>query len=424
MKGNVTTASGSSTTNGTLSTIHAKNTSGAEITKGDKVLVTIGSRAPEKEFSKTSSTVYNHAPLWYDNGTVQFGGGTQTSQSFVLNYDNETWNVTGAINIFGDGFFHYEHGVLSLSKNIEEKTTSTDTIYTSYGKQTLNTYCIYLGKYNGIDYVYDRSDKIKTYDLETNTPIATVYEGDNASYSAFRDDNIICIADTTSVRFLEISADDTINLITQKTVSSFRALYATGLKTGDYILTTNYSWNDSTALGKNTTPSPLIIYQIGENYSLNKITIPCLEKFEHTTSIINYDTRTNLLCIGTKNGIYLYKLTNNTWKEIPLNIDTSEMTPKYCLRGATSPDGTRLAVQYIDKNTGLNSIVYSLGTTENHIVTNSSGYYSANNSFTGFATGNKTDDNSYEVETILPDQLTLTVNIIPEPETFEIHGGI
>ena len=45
-------------------------------------------------------------------------------------------------------------------------------------------------------------------------------------------------------------------------------------------------------------------------------------------------------------------------------------------------------------------------------------------SFTGFVTGNKDENNRYEIKTVLPDKVDVTLNITPDPDSITVYGGI
>ena len=424
MKGNVTTAGGSNSASGSISTIYAKNTTGKEISAGEKVLITVGATSVSEEFSQTYSTDLNYPPIYYDNGKVQVGGSNNTNNYKLLVYENDTWNETGTTAHSDNGIINYNHGVISLSR-APYPTGNADILYDGYNKITIPNNGIYLGKYKDKEYMYSRYNaSLNIYNSSTNTKGSELYFGVPVCTTAFRDEDIICCPATTMVRFFKIADDGSVSVISEQSVTNFTALYTTGLKTGEYILTTNDTWDNSNQLGQNQVQRGLIMYQIGENYTLNKVTVPCLERFEYKTSIISYDSRSNLLCVGTMEGIYLFKYENQIWKEIALNIDTSTHNAKYCYRGATSPDGSHLVVQFTTTDNTCKTIIYSIESTENIIVPKYSRYFTSDNSFTGFATGTKTADNNYEVSAILPDILTLTINVTPEPETFEFNGGL
>lgn len=191
----------------------------------------------------------------------------------------------------------------------------------------------------------------------------------------------------------------------------------TGLSVGDYLFTrTDPSYGETGNSGLSETYCTL--YKIMEDYSLVLASdLPS----EFYTYLANYrstyifNRENNTLAIGDENGVNLYKFIDGTFKKLSYNvpIPSSTITPTrtagWCL--FVSEDLSTAVVNAHKSGSG----VYN----DFHIykmVNNNDNWYAENYthsnalSLQGFATGKTNDKGEYEVSTVLPAKVNLTIN--------------
>lgn len=222
--------------------------------------------------------------------------------------------------------------------------------------------------------------------------------------------NILALSEqSNTIEFWDISdLTNPIRLKVNSTVTGYNIVCATGTSVGDYIIG-GASYDEK---GNNYNVRHYI-YKIAENYQLVDATdIPeQLYNMINQVSYVNFDTRSNILCIGTTTEIEAYKYEDGVFTSLNLGIDLSEKTPltdcPFCF--SISPNLTTLALNYKTASEYSAYCFYHYSTTDNNWYADDY-THSIETSLTGYATGNVDDSGLYEINTVLPtEEVTFTV---------------
>lgn len=207
-------------------------------------------------------------------------------------------------------------------------------------------------------------------------------------------------------------------------------LYVTGFEPGDYVFGTDcayyYRFND-TLMTVNT-------YKIMDDYSLEAVNDPLFSKMKAQKSGIVYNIETGILQIGfvgeVDAKIYQFDKEDKSWTDITPIIDTASIQGSLSSSVpimAYNKDRTLLAYCYVHANVSTGRVypyIFKLETTtgEWFAYNPDKKYVIPYQTLTGYTTG-KTQDGKIEVATVLPPKVSLTVNVTPDPDTFEFTGA-
>ena len=152
-------------------------------------------------------------------------------------------------------------------------------------------------------------------------------------------------------------------------------------------------------------------------------------------SAIVYNIETGVLQIGFVEDfgakIYQFDKSDKSWSDITPIIDTSALAVPLddsVVFLSLSADKTLAAYSYRYSRAGATSRIYpyffKLETTtgEWFAYNPDKKYVIPYQTLTGYTTG-KTQDGKIEVATVLPPKVSLTVNVTPDPDTFEFTGA-
>lgn len=208
-------------------------------------------------------------------------------------------------------------------------------------------------------------------------------------------------------------------------------LYVTGFEPGDYVFgtdSTNYYRLEEYLTTVNT-------YKITADYSLEAVDDPLFSKMKGQKSAIVYNIETGVLQIGFVEDfgakIYQFDKADKSWTDITPIIDTSALAvplDNSVVFLSLSADKTLAAYTYRYSRAGAKDRIYpyffKLETTtgEWFAYNPDKKYVIPYQTLTGYTTG-KTQNGKIEVATVLPPKLSLTVNVTPEPDTFEFTGA-
>nr|DAN33561.1 MAG TPA: hypothetical protein [Caudoviricetes sp.] len=278
---------------------------------------------------------------------------------------------------------------------------------------------------------------IYPYDYETNTvdttgePLITLNMPAKQSITKYRviltdgkilyaHDNVIDVYDRT-----------TYSLIRTVQFPNAFMIYVTGFEPGDYVFGTDSTYygrfNQDTLMAVNT-------YKITENYSLETVNDPLFSKMKAQKSGIVYNIETGILQIGfvgeVDAKIYQFDKADKSWTDITPIIDTASIQGSLSSSVpimAYNKDRTLLAYCYIHANVSTGRVypyIFKLETTtgEWFAYNPDKKYVIPYQTLTGYTTG-KTQDGKIEVATVLPPKVSLTVNVTPDPDTFEFTGA-
>ena len=281
----------------------------------------------------------------------------------------------------------------------------------------------------------DKAD-VYPYDYETNTvdtsgePLITLNMPNTQTNSKYRvllvdgkilyaHDNVIDVYDRTDYSLMR----------TVQFSNSFM-LYVTGFEPGDYVFGTDsanyYRFND--------TLTTVNTYKIMDDYSLEAVNDPLFSKMKAQKSGIIYNIETGILQVGfvgeVDAKIYQFDKVDKSWSDITPVIDTASIQGSFSSSVpimAYNKDRTLLAYCYIHANVSTGRVypyIFKLETTtgEWFAYNPDKKYVIPYQTLTGYTTG-KTQDGKIEVATVLPPKLSLTVNVTPEPDTFEFMGA-
>lgn len=208
-------------------------------------------------------------------------------------------------------------------------------------------------------------------------------------------------------------------------------IYVTGSEPGDYIFGTDstaYSDFDDGLTTINT-------YKIMDDYSLEVVNDPLFSKMKAQKSGIVYNIETGILQIGfvgeVDAKIYQFNKIDKKWTDITPIVDTTNIPgngTKYVPIMAYNNDRTLLAycgLTLASPRVFYETYFFKLETTtgEWFAYNPDKKYVIPYQTLTGYTTG-KTQDGKIEVATVLPPKVSLTVNVTPDPDTFDIIGAV
>ena len=278
---------------------------------------------------------------------------------------------------------------------------------------------------------------IYPYDYETNTVDTTgepliilnmPVEQSNTKYRVILADGKILYAHDSVI---DVYDRTTYSLIRTVQFPNAFMIYVTGFEPGDYVFGTDSTYygrfNQDTLMAVNT-------YKITENYSLETVNDPLFSKMKAQKSGIVYNIETGILQIGfvgeVDAKIYQFDKADKSWTDITPIIDTASIQGSLSSSVpimAYNKDRTLLAYCYIHANVSTGRVypyIFKLETTtgEWFAYNPDKKYVIPYQTLTGYTTG-KTQDGKIEVATVLPPKVSLTVNVTPDPDTFEFTGA-
>ena len=393
--------------------ITAVNKSSSEYSVDDKVLIKYGTKAEtelDTEFTTGNSSYskYVHPMIFFDNNTVICSYGERSGKR--LEYIDNTWSSVDypfEYNISRYTYEYLQNGIISSNE-----FNGSDTGY-SYiiDKNTSIRFsgCDYLGSYNGVHYACggtSNANDVYVFDFDNKTVTSTqAIDGPSTRRNSFLRDNKIFLYSTSNRATLYQNIDGTYTKYADTTTSATETfIAATGLEIGDYLFSIT---SPSAYYGLGTTAvSYLKVFQIQATtgtYSAKivEVTVPELEWLKTTDCRVSYDIRTNVLMVGTKDGVYGYKYDNGAFTDIQLNLGLPTTTGQTYM-AVMSPMSDRILVSspYIDGSYKYPFTMYSLGSDGWTIIDNKTLNYQPNSTFTG-KVGEVLEDGSYVVNCIL-----------------------
>ena len=413
--------------------IYAANDSSGTIAAGDKVWLNFRSLDEIVKQSKNRSN--SDYCYYYPVGGEMYVAGylgvarcvyDETSQSWtelVLNSNNIGMNFVQTFNdntvalrdfnrfvrddlvsaVIANGEVNPSMNGLYLGDNLSIYSTATDNIL------TLQEYNPLTGVSGEIYYTFPNNGYI--YGAWLNgTYLITMQNNSNPT-----------------LRFYDVTNKASPVLLNTQNMSvgALQLRTATGTSVGDYLFgVDSYNSNDYYNVGV------LRIYQISETPSLvDPVGLPEeLENLIGQNASVIYDIRTKILTVGTHDSVYAWRFneTDRTFSRLNVNIDVTEITNIHA-------DGVFILSLTDDLSTAAlgyrrssSSSVYPV--TVLYKFTDGSGWTivdeNAVNSLTitGFATGETDAEGKYEINTVLPDEVMLTVNVTPDPDSFTFTG--
>lgn len=191
----------------------------------------------------------------------------------------------------------------------------------------------------------------------------------------------------------------------------------TGLSVGDYLFTrTNVAYGETG--NNNLVKNYCTVYKIMEDYSLvlaSDLPSEFYTYLANPRSTYIFNRENNTLAIGDENGVNLYKFIDGTFKKLSYNvpIPSSTITPVdsagWCL--FVSEDLSTAVVSAQKSGSGVYNDFHIYKMVNNNDNWYAEDYIHSNAlSLQGFATGNTNDEGLYEISTVLPKKINLTIN--------------
>ena len=275
---------------------------------------------------------------------------------------------------------------------------------------------------------------IYPYDYETNTvnttgePLITLNMPTGLSDDIYRiiltDGKILYAHD----RVIDVYNRVDYSLIRTIQFPNIFMIYVTGSEPGDYIFGTDstaYTYFNNLLMTVNT-------YKIMDDYSLEVVNDPLFSKMKAQKSGIVYNIETGILQIGfvgeVDAKIYQFNKIDKSWTDITPIVDTTNIPGNGLARVpimAYNNDRTLLAYCGITASGYYKVYFFKLKTTtgEWFAYNPDKKYVIPYQTLTGYTTGN-TQNGKIEVATVLPPKVSLTVNVTPDPDTFDIIGAV
>lgn len=393
--------------------ITAVNKSSSEYSVDDKVLIKYGTEAGkefETEFTTGSGSYKDrvHPMIFYNNNTIICSYGEKTGKR--LEYIDNAWSSVDYPFDYSIESYTYEYlssGILTSSP-FDGADSSRGYIIDINTSITFAN-CKYLGSYNDIHYASgDSSDNndVFIFDFDNKAVTSTqVVNGPDSRRNAFLRGDKIFLYSSKRRATLYQNIDGVYTKYADTTTPSLETFVAvTGLEIGDYLFSVTkpsaYYYLGTTA------ESYLKVFQIQEEtgtYSAKivEVTIPELEWLKTTDCRITYDIRTNVLMVGTKDGVYGYKYDNGAFTDLQLNLGLPTTTGQTYM-AVMSPMSDKILVSspYIESNYRFPFKIFALGDDGWTIVDNKTLNYQPSSTFTG-KVGEVLEDGSYVVNCIL-----------------------
>ena len=396
---------------GNTTKVYATNYSSTNPKKDDKVLIKYGTEAgteleTEFETGNSSTNKVIQPMIFFNQNTIICGTGATNGKRFE--YIDNDWNENSFTFSFSPCYYTYEYLpnnriVLSAFNGTDKKPSA---ILNTNELISIGN-CKYLGSYNGVDYACGDSDAndVFVYDFDNKAITTTqAINGPSTRRNAFLRGDKIFLFSTTKRATLYKNIDGAYTKYADNSLTTDEYFIAvTGLEIGDYLFSVSVP-NAYFSLNS-TTESYLKVFQIQATtgtYSAKivEVTVPELEWLKTTDCRITYDLRTQVLMVGTKEGVYGYKFNNGTFTDIKLNLDVPLTGGIYTAVMSPMFDKILVSAPYINSNYFYPFIVFALGEDGWTIVDNKTLNYQPQSVYTGFITGN-TQEGKYEVECLL-----------------------
>lgn len=404
--------------------VYAVNETGGDLSEGDKVWLNT-ERSDGLHTQNLANTSKSDAAVIFSNGGLICRGQNRcvwNGQEFVEQpyASSSPFAPESCLDFRADGVFRIGHNarlnkdnsVLTLSKGffLNNKYAVVSHDYSSflreYDPKTGQVSETDLVDVNGGKYGYRKSYYMPDDSLE----FSYVYDRDGTRYYVILN-NVLDAEAGEKFRY-------TLN-------ESLRPVwYTDGYNDGSYVICLI---NANTALSANVQTA---IYKFsGGEFKAASDLPESLQNLTYRTGVtILYNDDTKVLTafdIENAKG-YAYKFANGKFIEIPL--------PPIALAEPLKTD--RLAYMVVGNDFKTIAVNYAMvngssftGRTDIFELHGRDGKWhatpAAQNSaitLTGFATGKTNAEGDYEVETMLPQKITLTFNVTPEPEILEVKG--
>lgn len=435
MKGLTNTLSQSTQTSGNIGDlVYAVNNTGANIVKNQKVWLNKHNLDESEAYQFKSGKSSTEFLISFDDSDnfIMFNANNGRPNYYeTYNTETKSWNreeLSPTSSINSGNFFRIISGIPIIHTSNSNGISNNTTIYSGEISRTFDK--VYTGLYLGGGYrVYYQS--VSVFVLEspglyadpdgTATPILTELTGFNGylTTACMLNGKLFVMDSEGTYKIYQVTTSGA-TLITSITNSIFSSNYPiqhfTGIASGEYVF---YNTGKNQP---NYEMSSLNILQFDDNYNLvDAQNLPeDLQKLIGQNAFVQYYNDTKILTVGTATNVYMFKYENGTFTNMNINIslptESALHSSSAVYRLFISKDMTSAVITYRKKTTTgvtFDSGYYKLKTSSNDWYADT---YPQFNSvtLTGFATGETDSQGRYEVMTVLPEILYLTLNITPD----------
>ena len=413
--------------------VYAVNNTGANIVKNQKVWLNKHNLdESESEFFRTGADFANRCYALFDSDNNFSHLNFSTRYKWIYNTDDKTWTVSEIpISNVVNGMFLVYHN---------------NDYYLTYLNNWMSSGGLFNFKYNDTLYEYDVggywiNDTYRvvyvssyTYNLIKVSDASVLYTFDFSSVRGYvstiiyKNNKILIITNNTSgnnVYWYRINLEqDYVGPDSSLTVTPLVALdnslvrtknvimYYTGIENDDYLFTLDTT-NDA-----NATPRALRAYKIVDNDIIAATDLQTdLQALVGQPCQIFYDDRVKRLYVSTTEKIYLFRWLSGEFFNVNITINPLDyITPynnSYAFCFGVSDDMTTMMLQNKHASSSGTMVALKLATVSDEIYAENFAQCSSL-SLTGFATGETDSQGRYEVNTVLPEVLNLTLNITPD----------
>lgn len=300
----------------------------------------------------------------------------------------------------------------------------------------------YAGKFGDYDYAVSSLDgSVYSYDWDIKSVHAVVFSRalNYATHGADEGAQLLFVQDTNMVFYLFRFANDNFSEIGYSTLGGVVVAY-TGLDDGDYLFAVEQhgatynkhylSVSDTNYAAGSGTCNLKIYVSDGEGGVAAIDASSPLYRFTTEPAIAHFDGRTNILFVGTTAEIrfFYWDTLDKTWTEILIDGLVLPTNPdgNHIYNAAISPQFNNLLVYCGNAgNGGKNVKIYDLDCIASggwKVVSATDAATSPHTVFSAIATGNTDDAGQAELKVALPTEISVAVDVIPAPDSFNFSG--
>lgn len=433
---NLPTAIESIPSGGGGDTVYAINDTGSTISQGDKVWlnkhnnpsVTGSNYVRYSQGVKSAFIMEGNVPYEFTNGNL-----------LQWTFSNDSWSSTTIQSSISGEVGHPMFvgtqpifRAMNPSNGVYQKDIIINTQGTSF---TLANNSFYIGNDRIVKCTSNKNYSIVEYDHTTGTEgntLGTFMSVNNIFHNAFIDGTLLMIASGTgssagcTMEYYDIS-DMTAIVKTHTVVCpeySTYLYYVTGLDVGDYLFFQSAASSDNWG---GTAAPVLKIYKLGADFAITPARdLPLqLQQLNNSNAVVNYDSRTKYLTVGTNSNVYFFKFdtTTKTFEQFLLDVTMPtehSIYSGYAYVPVISGDKTNVVITFRAQSSSYVYVgrkIYKLSNADNtEWYVEPYGNFNVS-TLTGYATGN-TSDGKYEIATVLPETVQVEVNGGDEVEYF------
>lgn len=363
-----------------------------------------------------NSDFYRAGAYCENNGDI-YGFANKELLHWMYNSENKSW-VQNNTPVTDSGtpkyFIKYEDLIVFKNHSYLNGNTRAlaDKIITKSG-------CVYtsglriLSKGIGLKYANSNStSNLVSFDPITCEILETYGSVSHGNYigTAILENNILLLISGAGYYFYDVTDLNSPVLLNNADIVGYTDMAYTGISNGDYIFLVDTQGVNYVSSAVKTYP-----YKITEDYHLVPATDLPSEFYQDiatSTATFRFNHENNTLSFGNSTSVSLYKFVNGAFKKLSYNIPlTEDYTPYggygYLLTVSEDLSTAMIVARRTDDYVA--RTIYKM-------VNNNDNWYAEDYihsnalSLQGFATGNVDEQGLYEISTVLPKKINLTIN--------------